>query len=197
MLFADTGVNKTLLNSTDWQRIQHTTTLVRTTKKFSAYGAPCTQHLPGVARAKVTLQAAKGATHKTYVYIIDDPRVESLLGREDGVSLGILHIEPEGGSPTVNSPTPSGASTVNRLNLTLKEPHPINYSEGRQPAQLQAQVQTILNKHSHMFQGVGRAKHQVVDIPLKPDARPNIQPPRPIPFHFRQQHQKYLKTGRK
>ena len=192
-LFADTGVRKTLLNSTDWQRIQHTATPVQTTKKFSAYGAPSTQHLPVVARAKVTLRADRGAILTTYIYIVDDPHVESLLGREDGVALGILQITPEGTVPPHHTTTPPSADTINRLSLTTKQPHPHNYSDARQPNQIQADIQMIIHKHSHMFQGVGRAKNQVVDIPLRPDARPYIQLPRPIPFHFHPQLQKYLK----
>ena len=86
-LFADTGVKKTLLNRRHWECIQHTATMQRTTKTFSAYGAPHAHHLPVAARAKVTKQAEKGATTETYVYIVDDPSVESLLGRHDGIAL--------------------------------------------------------------------------------------------------------------
>ena len=160
--------------------------------------APNTQHLPVLARPKVTLQAAKGAKQETYIYIVDDTKVESLLGREDCIALGILHITPQG-SPPATTPTTTPKETnnhndhINRLHLTQKTPHAANHSNTRTPATLQANIQAILDKHNHMFQGVGKAKHQVVDIPLQPDASPYIQPPRPVPFHFHPQLQKYLK----
>ena len=185
-LFADTGVKKTLLNRRHWECIQHTATMQRTTKTFSAYGAPQAHHLPVAARAKVTIQAEKEATTETYVYIVDDQSVESLLGRQDGIALGILSITPAG-APHADT------TTVHRLLLTPKTPHADNYSDTRQPSALQNDIQKIVGQHQHMFQGVGKAKNQVVDIPLKADARPYIQPPRPIPFHFHPQLQKYLK----
>ena len=192
--FADTGARKSLISITDWHKIRHTTQPLKTNKTFSAYAAQPGQQIPIMARAKVTLQATRGASRVTYVYIVQDPQVESLLGREDGTALGILHISPDGATADTKAPSTQEheETMVHRLHLSPKDTPTDQFSDNRPTATLLADVHTILAKHQHMFQGVGKAKNQVVDIPLRPEARPYIQPPRPIPFHFQPQLKKYL-----
>ena len=171
--FADTGARKTIINAQDWAKIEHTTTPCKTTKTFRAYGSQTL--LPIIARAKVTISAMQGAKHDTYVYIMNDNSVESLLGREDATALGIVNITPQGSKP----------QQVQRLHLTNK-----TITKEEQP--ITTDIANLLEQHKDMFSGLGKCQLQKVKIPLKPEATARIQPPRPVPFHYQDQLKKYL-----
>ena len=70
-LATDTGVSKTILNQNGWV----------ISKQFRPFGTA--YHLLIQGKAHVNLTAQKGAQIDTYVYIIDDPKEQSLLGEED------------------------------------------------------------------------------------------------------------------
>ena len=75
----DTGVTKTLLNKLDWLKIKPYCTFVKTSKQFRSFGT--NYHLPIKGKAKVNITAEKGAQIDTFVYILDDEREQSLLGK--------------------------------------------------------------------------------------------------------------------
>ena len=90
----DTGVGKTILIRTDWRKIENECRMVKTKIKFRPWGTD--QKLPIRGRAKVQLRAQAGATITTYVYINDDDRDASLLGKSDALRLGIVKLNLQG-----------------------------------------------------------------------------------------------------
>ena len=59
----DTGLGKTILNRTDWQKIENECRMVKTKIKFRPWGTD--QKLPIRGRNKVQLRAQAGATITT------------------------------------------------------------------------------------------------------------------------------------
>ena len=86
-LSTDTGVRKTLLNKSDWNKIKSSATLVKTSKLFRPYGTR--YHLPIIGRAYVTIKSENGATINTWVYIVNSFKESSLLGETDAVRLAL------------------------------------------------------------------------------------------------------------
>ena len=74
-------------NRTDWFKIAEECRMVKTKIKFGPWGTD--QKLPVRGRAKVQLRAQAGATITTYIYINDDDRDDSLLGKSDAIRLGL------------------------------------------------------------------------------------------------------------
>ena len=99
-LSTDTGVRKTLLNKSDWNKIKASATLVKTSKLFRPYGT--TYHLPIIGRAYVTMRSENGAAINTWVYIVNSFKELSLLGESDAVRLGIVTINLKGASEEVD-----------------------------------------------------------------------------------------------
>ena len=89
-LATDTGVSKIILNPNDWEMI--------------------------LGKAHVNLTALKGAKIDTYVYIIDDPKEQSLLGEEDAKRLGLVKLNPKGATHEVISP----AETIKCISYPTK-----------------------------------------------------------------------------
>ena len=98
-LITDTGISKTLLNSTDWHQIKNSCKFVKTSKRFRPYGT--TYHLPIKGKAKVILKSMNGAQIETWVYVVDDKKEQSLLGKEDAMRLGIVTIQLNGAKEEV------------------------------------------------------------------------------------------------
>ena len=46
-------------------------------------------------------------------------------------------------------------------------------------------INNILQKHSKVFSGIGKCKNKIITVHAKENAKPCIQPIRPIPFHLR------------
>ena len=99
-LSTDTGVRKTLLNKSDWNKIKASATLVKTSKLFRPYGT--TYHLPIIGRAYVTMRSENGAAINTWVYIVNSFKELSLLGESDAVRFGIATINLNGASEEVD-----------------------------------------------------------------------------------------------
>ena len=53
-------------------------------------------------------------------------------------------------------------------------------------------IADILSKYSPVFDGLGKLNSDPVTLHLDPDAKPVIQPPRPIPFHLQQEFNKVI-----
>ena len=100
MMFAtDTGISKTLLTRTDWEKVNKGCKFVKTSKRFRPYGT--SYHLPIKGKALVTLTAERGATIETWAYVVDDRKEHSLLGESDAMRLGIVKLDLKGGSEEV------------------------------------------------------------------------------------------------
>ena len=97
----DTGVSKTILNSNDWLQIKHSCKFVKTTKSFRPFGT--SYKLPIKGKAKVKLTSLQGATIKTYVYVLDNDKEQSLLGKQDAIRLGIIQFKPQGATEEITS----------------------------------------------------------------------------------------------
>ena len=46
-------------------------------------------------------------------------------------------------------------------------------------------IKELLKEHSEIFNGIGKCKDKVITLHTKENAKPCIQPTRPIPFHLR------------
>ena len=176
----DTGVRRTILNITDWRKVGDGAQIKPTTLKFRPYGTQ--QSLPIIGRAKLTLQAEAGATIETDVYVLDSETEESLLGEKDAERLGIIQIRARGGSKAVE---------VRRVkqNRKLELEGTVATQE---TGDIEDQMNRVVEEFKPLFEGIGRYKGPPVQIQVKPDARPVIQPPRRIPLHYRQPLEDHL-----
>ena len=87
---------------------------VKTSKQFRPFGTA--YHLLIRGKAHVNLTALKGAKIDKYVYIIDDPKEQSLLGEEDAKRLGLVKLNPKGATHEVISP----AETIKCISYPTK-----------------------------------------------------------------------------
>ena len=99
-LATDTGVRKTILNKTDWDQIKVNCKLVKTSKGFRPYGLS-SYRLPIIGRTYVNLTAERGASIKTWVYIVNSDSESSLLGETDAIKLGIVKIDLKGSTEEI------------------------------------------------------------------------------------------------
>ena len=113
-LVTDTGVSETILNRNDWEMIKNLCKFVKTAKRFRPFGTA--YHLPIRGKVHVNLTAQKGAQIDTYVYRIDDPKEQSLLGEEDAKRLGLVKLKPKGATHEVISP----AETIKCISYPTK-----------------------------------------------------------------------------
>ena len=113
-LATDTGVSKIILNPNDWEMIKNQCKFVKTSKQFRPFGTA--YHLLIRGKAHVNLTALKGAKIDKYVYIIDDPKEQSLLGEEDAKRLGLVKLNPKGATHEVISP----AETIKCISYPTK-----------------------------------------------------------------------------
>ena len=98
----DSGVKKTLLSEEMWRSVQKKAVQAGVKEpqlkicktKFRPYGTKLT--LPIMGRSKCKLQAQAGANIRTMVYVVQG-KEQSLLGRHDGMRLGIISVNCAGG----------------------------------------------------------------------------------------------------
>ena len=110
----------------------------------------------------MVLEAEAGAKLKTMVYVIRGVS-ECLLGKTDGVKLGIVEFRPE------------GTETVRKLSETYKKAIPeAGHEVSGGLTQLQIdKMESIVKDFSGLFEGLGRATgvepiHIEVDESVKP-----------------------------
>ena len=175
----DSGVKRNLISWKDWKKIAKTTTPLHTGRRFVPYGTD--MELPVRAKAMVTLEASQGAEVETEVFIVESNEVETLLGRDDALRLGILLLCPEGQKRAKEA---QEKVAWLKLSKKVKMEEGELFSGGRSQSQVDRDIEKILSQYLSMFKGVGLVKDQVVDIQMKPNARPKIQPRRTIPFHY-------------
>ena len=94
-LVADTGVGVTILNRPDWIKVRDQCKFVKTSKKFRPFGTTKID-LPVRGKAKISIQSKNGATINTTAYVVDTSKDQSLLGKFDGMRLGIVKLNPDG-----------------------------------------------------------------------------------------------------
>ena len=111
-----TGVRKTILCRSDWEKIRDKCMLVKTRLKFRPYGTE--NRLPIRGRAKVQLKSKAGATITTYVFVNDSDRDSSLLGKMDAIRLGIIKVNLDGEPAEVDPNGGTEAEKVNRIRMT-------------------------------------------------------------------------------
>ena len=187
-LARDTGVLKTILNQNDWEMIKNQCKFVKTSKRFQPFGTA--YHLPIRGKAHVKLTAQKGAQIDAYVYIIDDPKEQSLLGEEDAKKLSIAILNPEGATHEV---TLSG-ETVKHISYPTKAQNQYSNQDSLQDEKsayisntqtiIDHQMQQIVEQFPELFSNNARKfKGDPIKIHVKPNATRVVQPPQHIPLH--------------
>ena len=135
----DTGVHKTILCGSDWRQLreQDLTLKPKVCKvRFAAYGASKDLEMQG--RTEKKLMNMAGRQVNSIVYIARGRR-QSLLGLKDSQALGIVQVNREGTCQD---------ESVN----TLQEEQSVE------------KLEELLEKHSVLFQGVGKVKVDLVHI---------------------------------
>ena len=189
-LVTDTGVKFTILNLIEWGKIKRTCIFKKTSKKFRPYGIK-DYHLPICGKAIVSLQAKNGARIQTVVYIINDRKEQSLLGKYDAIRLGIVKISPDGAKEAV---------AVEDLELDDKDEEvmqQISYlkknsapsvgvvSGGETQEEIDARMQKMIKDNPTLFSNrTGRYKGDPIHIHMKDDASAKVAPSRSIPLQY-------------
>ena len=178
----DTGVRKTILNRKDWFKIRDECLLVKTKIKFRPYGTD--KRLPVRGRAKVQLRAKAGAMITTYVYVNDDDKETSLLGKRDAQRLGIVKINLKGGEEEVNLEGEAESDECRRIRLTKKSSL-VTERKAVDEEKVQREMAKILEEYADiMMGGIGKYNGDPVQIQMAEGVPPVIQPPRRVPMHY-------------
>ena len=177
----DTGVRKTILNRSDWKKIEDNCLMTKTKIKFRPYGTDV--HLPVRGRAKVQLRAKAGAVITTYVYVNDDDNESSLLGKRDAQRLGIVKIDLRGEESEVRPDGEEYYDSCRRLRQIkktdlIKERSMVNQGE------VDKAMEKIVAEYEDVFKGIGKYMGDPVKIQMADNVKPVIQAPRRIPLHY-------------
>ena len=152
-------------------------------KRFRPFGTA--YYLPIRGKAKVTMTARNGASIETYVYIVDDPNEQSLLGRSDALRMGIVTLNPDGAKEEIN--IPESCETTNRISKLKKAPIPTTgiVSGGQTQLEIDTCMKSMSDSFPKLFANkTGKFKGPPIKVQLHPNATPVIQPPRKIPLHY-------------
>ena len=191
----DTGVKKTILNRSDWEKIRESCHMSKTKVRFRPYGTRAT--LPIIGRAKVEMKARAGAKIDTYVYVNDDDKDSSLLGEDDAKRLGIVKINLNGAAHEVVQDEAEFESET-EIARRIKQNKLSELSKGEQETEQQREEQNksmekLAKEYKDIFGGVGKYDGPEIKIQLKDNIRPVIQAPRRIPLHYTQPLEDHLK----
>ena len=123
-------------------------------------------------------------------FIIVGGRINSppLLSLTTLTELGMIAIQPDG----------SLIAQPNEMRIREREPQIVKLAKADPGEQ---QMEQIISKYSHVFQGTGeiRDKNQDKDLygtfHMKPEAIPVAQKPRPVPYHLQRPLQQWLEQG--
>ena len=182
MFATDTGISKTLLTRTDWDKVKSTCKFVKTSKRFRPYGTA--YHLPIKGKALVTLTAERGASIETWAYVVDDKREHSLLGESDAVRLGIVKLDLKGSSEEV----------IQKVDYLRKTDVKGAKTEASETEIIEIKMNEIRKEFSDVFSDVtGKVKGAPIKIQVREDAIPVIQAPRRIPLHYMSRLESELK----
>ena len=148
---------------------------VKTSKRFRPYGT--TYHLPIKGKAKVTLQAERGASIETWAYIVDNCNGQSLLGEADAVRLGIVKLNLEGATE----------ENIQKISYVPKSPPPTVgiISGGQTQDEIDSSMKDLVKEFSGLFSDhTGKYNGKPIKIHFNRPAIPVIQPQSRIPLHY-------------
>ena len=184
----DCGVRKTLVAEKHFRymaKANQRIVLHENNIKFRPYSTD--EEVPIIGKCKVTLKNRGGWEHETTIYVVDGGE-ESLLGKQDALALGIIHLDKIGKRASGSTTTkPHEQEDVARITPQVKDA-PVKQgvvSGGQTQKEIDAEMTKITTEFAHVFKGMGRAKVDPIDIKLKPDAVPVTQGRREIPIHYR------------
>ena len=177
LIASDTGISKTLLNSSDWSKVKGDCKFVKTLKRFRPCGTK--YHLPIKGKARVTLTVERGAKIDTWVYVVNDKREQSLPGESDAIRLGIVNLDLKGSTEEfiervsyISKPDPPSSGIVSG-NETLEE--------------INKRIKAMINQFPSVFTDVTeKFQGEPIKIQLKSDMSPVIQPLCRVPMHYRE-----------
>ena len=188
-LATDTGVRKTILTKSDWEKIKRGCNLVKTKLSFRPYGTQV--RLPIIGRAKIQLQAQAGALITTYVYINDDNRDSSLLGERDALRLGIVTINLEGSTEEVLQGV--GEEDLRRIRQTRLSELSETKRSAKEEEKVKRDMEQLAEEYRDIFGGVGKYKGPEIKIQIRENVVPVIQARRRIPLHYTKPLEDHLK----
>ena len=174
----DSGVRKSLLAEKHyWKLRSHNPDikLRHTEVKFRPYSTSATVPLLGSLDVKLTNN--NGKTHQTRLYVTKGQH-ESLLGKEDGMALGLIKLSKDGDYP--DEPVRCITPEVKDDDITGI------VSGGQTQKEIDQVMDQIVQENQEVFKGMGRAKIDPIHIQLKEDAIPVTQGKRPIPIQLRE-----------
>ena len=174
-LATDTGISKTLLNRNDWEKVKDNCKFVKTSKRFRPYGTA--YHLPIKGKARVLLTAERGAQIETWAYIVDDKKEQSLLGEGDATRLGIVTLDLKGADTEV-------VKSISYTKKVMTAPGDI-VSGGETQEEIDANMEEIVSEFPKLFtNATGKVKGPPIEIQVRENAVPVVQPQRRIPLHY-------------
>ena len=121
---------------------------------------------------------------KTTVYVVKG-KSECLLGRKDGINLGIITINEKGTAPE---------EKVKRLVTTKKEPAQGmgRISGGETQTEIDKNMEKLVEKHKKLFEGIAKEKVAPLHIYTKEGIKPVAQKLRPVAVHLKEPLRKHL-----
>ena len=183
ILATDTGVSKTIFNITDWHEVNNNGEITKTSKRFRPYGTA--YHLPIIGKSKVWLKAENGAEILTWVYIVNNKKETSLLGKEDATRLGIVKLDLKGANEEV-------VKKIQYIPKSDTKKETIVSGKETQE-QIDNNMKQLMDKFPQLFSDkTGKFKGDPIKIQVNSDAKPVIQAPRRIPLHYRDRLKKEL-----
>jgi hypothetical protein len=182
----DTGADVDLISVSDFKKIHEANPEIKkqVKKPKQKIYALNGEELEVIATIKDAKLSNKNAETLTDLYIIEDGiHKYPLLSERTLVNLGMIKYSAEGEFVMkVNAGENNGAEQKCK-------------PEDKAP---QKELRKILQKHKKMFHGIGTLKNPetgepiLTHIEMNPDARPVIQPPRPVPHHLEERTKKKL-----
>ena len=158
----DTGVKRTILCRSDWNKISKYGQVLKTSTKFRPYGTSI--QLPIKGKAKVWLRAQAGAVIATHVYINDDDSETSLLGKKDAERLGIVKINLRGSREEVNRIKVCRKADLKREKGESKDP----VKEKMREKENDKKMDEMAKEYEDIFQGIGKYRGEPVKISSPP-----------------------------
>ena len=178
----DTGVNKTIMNYKDFEKIKKSCGIVKTSKKFRPYGTPVSLNILG--KAKVTMKAEAGAEISTWIYIHKSNTEKSLLGERDARRLGIVTLNLKGSTEEIEL---DDEESVKCIAYTRKEDPPTTgiVSGGETQEEIDQNMEKLRQRHPKAFNDrTGKYTGEPIKIHYPEKYAPHIQPNRRIPLHY-------------
>ena len=188
-LYCDTGSNITIITPEMYKDSMGK--LVAAKSYLRAWGS--TEYLDTKGMFKTTLTTARGATKRTWVYVVAGARPEPLLGDHDAEDLGIIAFNPDGGAPKeedVNKVSiPAKLRQAGKRVITERPPLHRVETKGKEEAN------RIVNgyKGPVFTDKVGLMKVEEVKLRYEEGFKP-VQPARySVPYHYQERLEVHLK----